>query len=158
MHSKLLELLCKADTAPSVGANLEQKLNNAITANIQRVADRQWRIRLGTHNVVFRDMADRVMKALHTVRELGTSLSSLDPVHAGLPWAGFSIFLGTIAAFPGQEEAAKSGVDKVAQLVTRYAAIESLYTNLDDSEISRSYDQVIVAFYTKIPGGYCLQL
>lgn len=58
------ELSCKADTVPNVGANLEQKLNNAITANIQRVADRPWRIKRGTHSMVLRDMADRVMKAL----------------------------------------------------------------------------------------------
>lgn len=81
------------------------------------------------------------------MNEPSTSLSSLDPVHAGL---GFCMLLGIIAAFPAQEEAAKSGLAKVAQLVTRYSVIKSLYTNLDDSKISKSYDKVMVAFYTKI--------
>ena len=144
LHTKFLELL------GSRHGNLEQGLDEILRANIQKVADRQWRIKWGTRKIIVRDVIDRAMKAFQTMKELGTALVGLDPVHIGLPWAGVCMLLATLAKFPAQEEAARSGVDKIAEIVTRYAVIEAVCTNIEAGDTSGSYNKALVNLYAKI--------
>jgi hypothetical protein len=50
-----------------------------------------WTVR--DHKVELRVLANNVVKFLDKFKEFGDLLSRLDPVHAGLPWAGLKILL-----------------------------------------------------------------
>lgn len=52
-----------------------------------------WVWTVGGHKTKLRDLASNVVKLLDTFKEVGDALTSLDPVHAGLPWAGLKILL-----------------------------------------------------------------
>jgi hypothetical protein len=52
-----------------------------------------WVWTVGGHKIEFRVLANNVVMFLDKFKEVGNLLTSLDPVHAGLPWAGVKILL-----------------------------------------------------------------
>lgn len=52
-----------------------------------------WVWTVGGRKIKLRDLASNVVRFLDTFKEVGDVLTSLDPVHAGLPWAGLKILL-----------------------------------------------------------------
>jgi hypothetical protein len=52
-----------------------------------------WVWTVGGHKIKLRDLASNVVKFLDAFKDVGDILTSLDPVHAGLPWAGVKILL-----------------------------------------------------------------
>jgi hypothetical protein len=55
--------------------------------------DKAWVWTVGKHKIPLRDVASNVVKFLDKFKEVGDVVTSIDPVHAGLPWAGFKVLL-----------------------------------------------------------------
>lgn len=49
---------------------------------------RRWTFRCGDHTVQLRDTADKVLGWLDKFKAVGDIVSNVDPLHAGVPWAG----------------------------------------------------------------------
>lgn len=43
--------------------------------------------------VYLRAQLDKFLKLLDKIKSLGDAAASIDPIHAGLPWAGFKLIL-----------------------------------------------------------------
>lgn len=76
-----------------------------------------------------------------------TTLANIDPVHAGLPWAGACVLLRLLLKFSNQEEAAKSAIDQVTDLMVHYARVEPIYLQMQPSGVSKHIESAIVFLY-----------
>jgi hypothetical protein len=52
-----------------------------------------YRFTINGKTVVLRDLAEKVVKCLKTIKEVGDVAINFDPVHAALPWAGVRFIL-----------------------------------------------------------------
>lgn len=59
------------------------------------ITNRQWKIRiLPQHNpVVVRELIDKIVNVFQKVKDLGSVAASIDPVHAGIPFAGICVLV-----------------------------------------------------------------
>ena len=64
------------------------------TEQSQRVLEaKRWKIATGSREFVLRDQLDRLVKAVTLFKDVGTAAGSIDPLHAGLPLAGFCVLM-----------------------------------------------------------------
>ena len=63
---------------------------------------KRWKIPTRGGEVVLRDHLDRLLKVVTVFKDVGNAAASLDPVHAGLPLAGFCVLMQVrpICVFP----------------------------------------------------------
>lgn len=54
---------------------------------------KRWRLAFWHHEIVLREKVDRVVQAFRLFEGLGSAVASVDPVHAGIPWAGVCALL-----------------------------------------------------------------
>ena len=64
-----------------------------IESRIAAMQDRQWKLSLGKKSVEIRAQVDRILQIVIVAKDLGSSLAAMDPVHAGIPWAGVCVIL-----------------------------------------------------------------
>jgi hypothetical protein len=55
--------------------------------------DKRWNFRFKDHTVRLQDTADKVIVWLDKFKEVGDIAANVDPMHAGLPWAGIRFLL-----------------------------------------------------------------
>lgn len=75
------------------GPPAQKQLSDLIERKLALMKDRQWRISLGNSSVELRREIDRVLQIVVVAKDVGSSLASLDPIHAGIPWAGVCMLL-----------------------------------------------------------------
>lgn len=68
-------------------------LSDLIERKLAAMKDRQWRVSLGKKSIELREQIDRVLQIVIMAKDLGSSLASMDPIHAGIPWAGVCVLL-----------------------------------------------------------------
>ena len=49
---------------------------------------KRWRLQLAGKGIILREQLSKISKAVQNFKGLGDTLTGLDPIHAGLPWAG----------------------------------------------------------------------
>lgn len=68
-------------------------MSKLIESKLAAMQDRQWKVSLGKKSVEIRAQVDRILKIIIVAKDLGSSLASMDPIHAGIPWAGVCVIL-----------------------------------------------------------------
>jgi len=72
-------------------------------------------------------MDDRLKKMAAWVqkfKDVGSPIAQYDPTHAALPWAGIFLVLQIVTSDAQTLGAMGDGLEKVAQIIARYASIE----------------------------------
>ena len=59
----------------------------------QALEVKRWKITSGSREFVLRDQFDWLVKAVTWFKGVGTAAGSIDPLHAGLPLAGFCVLM-----------------------------------------------------------------
>jgi hypothetical protein len=59
----------------------------------QELESKRWKISTGSREVVLRGQFDRLVKAITLFKDVGNAAGSIDPLHAGLPLAGFCVLM-----------------------------------------------------------------
>jgi hypothetical protein len=99
---KALEQLEDKDRAtveehmPLVGTNADTAITDALEAAKKKQKEcigNGWHCNIGGHAVRLRDVADKVVKLVDLLTPIGDAAASLDPIHAGLPWAGVKVLI-----------------------------------------------------------------
>ena len=75
------------------GLPTQAQLSELIERKLARMKDRQWRLPLGKTSIEVRKQIDRILQIVLVAKDLGSSLASMDPIHAGIPWAGVCVLL-----------------------------------------------------------------
>jgi hypothetical protein len=123
-----------------------------VETNIQEVTDRQWCIKWGARNYCVRDMLNGVVRVLGVFKEVASAAASLDPLHAGLPWAGVCFLLPLATGLSTQEEAAKVGLERVTQIIGQHATFFDVCFQFHDKSTSLPDEvgNLIIDLYSSI--------
>lgn len=79
-----------ADGDPS---KREKQMSALVTKKLETMKQKQWKLQMGEKTIEVRNQVDRIIKVVEFGKVLITSVASMDPVHAGLPWAGVCMLL-----------------------------------------------------------------
>jgi hypothetical protein len=74
-------------------AKREQQMSALVDKKLAAMNERQWRVRACGRSVEVREQVDRVVKVVLVAKDFISSVAIIDPIHAGLPWAGVCVLL-----------------------------------------------------------------
>jgi hypothetical protein len=66
----------------------------------RELESKRWKISAGSREVVLRDQFDRLVKAITLFKDIGNAAGGIDPLHAGLPLAGFCVLMQVGLSIP----------------------------------------------------------
>ena len=89
---KYERMLLKNPESPG-SEDLQTKMSSILSRRLNEMASRQWSIKWKGKPRQIRDQIDRIVKVVQIGKDFGSAASGLDPIHAGLPWAGVCILL-----------------------------------------------------------------
>ncbi len=97
LYEKILALKPEKESAATLSGqnaiSTEVRMSELVSRKLESMNDRQWRLKLRGKSIKIRSQVERILKIVIVAKDLGSSLASLDPVHAGLPWAGICFLL-----------------------------------------------------------------
>jgi hypothetical protein len=71
----------------------EKQMSALVAKKLAVMNEKQWRFNVGGKSVEVRDQVDRIVKIVLVAKDFISSAASIDPIHAGLPWAGVCMLL-----------------------------------------------------------------
>ena len=74
-------------------SDLPTQLLHAAEKGRQALEAKRWTITVGSRRVVVHEQFDRLINAIMLFKDVGRAAASLDPLHAGLPFAGFCVLM-----------------------------------------------------------------
>ena len=75
------------------GATFPRQMAALVQSRIEIMKKKQWMLQWDQKSIVVRDQAARIVKFVQTFQSLGNAIAQIDPVHAGIPWAGVCAIL-----------------------------------------------------------------
>ena len=87
------ERMLSKDTESPGNEDLQTKMSIILSRKLNQMASRQWSIKWKGKSLHVRDQVDRIVKSVQIAKDFGSAAAGLDPIHAGLPWAGVCILL-----------------------------------------------------------------
>lgn len=71
----------------------EKQMSALVDKKLEVMNNKQWRVRVCGRSVEVREQVDRIVKVVLVAKDFISSAASIDPLHAGLPWAGVCLLL-----------------------------------------------------------------
>ena len=71
----------------------EKQMSALVDKKLEAMNKKQWRVRMCSRSVQIREQVDRIVKVVLVAKDFISSAASMDPLHAGLPWAGVCMLL-----------------------------------------------------------------
>ena len=135
---------------PQGSPDREERLSKFIQTRLAAMNDKKWRLGLGEHSVEILEQVDRIIKTVMVAKDFVSSLSSMDPVHAGLPWAGICLILPLLVNDSKQRSAAIDGLEYIARLIRRCTEIERLYLGAQVFRLSDELRSTLIKLYRMV--------
>lgn len=70
-----------------------EKMSAVLDKKILNFRSQQWKLVVGGKEYIIREQIGRIVKMIEVVKDFGSKVAGLDPIHAGLPWAGVCVLL-----------------------------------------------------------------
>lgn len=86
-----LEAIIVNDGDESTGPR--ERLSVVVVRKRDEMLSRQWTVKFMNHRLKIREQVQRIAKVAEYARGFGSIIANVDPVHAGLPWAGINLLL-----------------------------------------------------------------
>ena len=155
------------EAAATTGDNVVSQLILATERSRDTLLAKQWKFGLGGKEIVVRDQLDKLVKAVQIFRDLGSAAAGIDPLHAGLPWAGICLIMQVRERFPliedvrlthsqlatndsDQYAAMVAGAEEVSTIISRYNQIEILYVAREETTLKQEFEARLIALYKHI--------
>ena len=74
-------------------ADIQEQIQSVLVVKRNQVLQKQWRLQWGNKSVKVRTQIDRIVKMINVFKDAGSVVANVDPLHAGLPWAGICFLL-----------------------------------------------------------------
>jgi hypothetical protein len=93
--SSLADQIMGMQQAAAAGGNrhFATQLLHAVQQGRKAIEDKRWKITTSSREVVLRDQFDRLVKVVTSIKDVASAAASLDPLHVGLPLAGFCVLM-----------------------------------------------------------------
>jgi hypothetical protein len=91
-------LVAETDIGPIILDNgdtskMEKQMSALVDKKLAAINKKQWRVKVCGRSVEVREQVDRIVKVVLVAKNFVSPVASIDPVHAGLPWAGVCMLL-----------------------------------------------------------------
>lgn len=74
-------------------ADIQEQVQSVLALKRKQILQRQWRLQWGNKSIKVRAQIDSIVKTISAFKEVGSVAANVDPLHAGLPWAGICFLL-----------------------------------------------------------------
>ena len=98
--AKKYERVLQDGTDMPASANLGLQMRAVVDKRLGALQATDWTLKFHGKDVKVRDQVDRIIKVVIAVQDLGNKAATLDPLHAGLPWAGVCLLLPVCSLSP----------------------------------------------------------
>lgn len=71
----------------------EKQMSALVAKKLETMKEAQWKLQMGEKSIEVRQQVDRIVKVVEVAKVFITSAANMDPIHAGLPWAGVCMLL-----------------------------------------------------------------
>ncbi|EPE33667.1 Ankyrin repeat-containing protein [Glarea lozoyensis ATCC 20868] len=133
---------------------LQKRMAESVQSRLEVMKSKQWTFQWDRRSVAVWDQAERIVKFVQTFQTLGTGIAQLDPIHAGIPWAGVCALLNLIMGDIIQHQAALDGIEEISSIIAKYLAVEDIYVQSlkDDpsSSTNTAFKESIIRVYSSI--------
>ena len=82
-----------ANVSDDSAADIQEQVQAVLVLKRKQVLQKQWRLQWGNKSIKVRTQIDRIVKIIGAFKEAGSVATNVDPLHAGLPWAGICFLL-----------------------------------------------------------------
>ena len=132
--------------------DIPREIIEIIEQHRNTMENKQWALPLKVRGreVKIRKQLDNVWKVLQIFNAVGNTLASVDPVHAGIPWAGVSFILQGALMDSAQNVAAMEGLSRISLIVDRYLRMQTIYLGEQDRSRHEDLEQQLVDLYAAI--------
>ena len=87
------EEVLKTATIEYPATDIQEQIQAVLVLKRNQVLQKQWRLQWGNRSIKVRTQIDRIVKMISSFRDAGSVVSNVDPLHAGLPWAGICFLI-----------------------------------------------------------------
>ena len=132
--------------------DLPSEISQIIEHHRNTMENKQWSLpfKVRGREVKIRGQLDIVWKVLQLFNTVGTTLASLDPVHAGIPWAGIGFIVQGALSDSAQNIAAMEGLSRISSVVARYLQMELIYLGVQNHSLHEDLKICLVDLYAGI--------
>ncbi|KAJ9218119.1 hypothetical protein DTO166G4_510 [Paecilomyces variotii] len=112
---------------------------------------KKWTFEFNGRTISLGEQAEKVIQWLDKIKAVGDVTVNVDPIHAGLPWAGVRMLLIAVTSESHMMGTLLVGLDKVLYLIDRCKVYELLYPHnslIEDSY--RNFESALVGLYVVI--------
>ena len=74
-------------------ADIQEQVQAVLVLKRKQILQKQWSLQWGNKSIKVRAQIDRIVKIIGAFKEAGSVAANVDPLHAGLPWAGICFLL-----------------------------------------------------------------
>ncbi|KAE9375949.1 hypothetical protein N431DRAFT_404041 [Stipitochalara longipes BDJ] len=131
-----------------------KKMEASVQEQINVMKQKQWVLQWDKKDIVIRDQAKRIVKFVQTFTNLGTAIAAIDPVHAGIPWAGVCTILTLILNDSTQHQDALNRLEDISTIVGNFIYIIDVYVQSYDlnpsSESNAAFEKCILNVYSNV--------
>ena len=87
------EAILKSYAKLPAQANTQLRISSIIEDKVKVMEETQWKFQFGEKSIKVSEQVKKIVDAIIVFKDLGSSIASMNPVHAGIPWAGVCILL-----------------------------------------------------------------
>ena len=132
--------------------DMPSEISQLIEQHRNTMENKQWSLpfKVRGREVKIRKQLDNVWRVLQIFNTVGNTLASVDPVHAGIPWAGVSFIIQGALNDSAQNIAAMEGLSQISLIVDRYLWMETIYLGDQDRSRHEDFEKHLVDLYAAI--------
>ena len=115
-----------------------------------QILEKRWKIKLAGKEVVLHDKLSMICKSIQAFKDTGSQIAGLDPLHAGLPWAGFCLSMQIGLSESDQYAAMVAGLEEVAKVISRYKHVEFICEKRQEVIFDKDFEERLLELYEQI--------
>ena len=100
--------------------------------------------------VIIREQLNNIIKAVQVFKDLGGAIAGLDPLHAGLPWAGICFIMQVALGDFDQYTVMVAAVEEVSAIIERYRHVEYVCQRRKDVTLRKEFEGPLLILYKNI--------
>ena len=116
----------------------------------QALEAKRWTLKIGSRSIGVHEQFDRLINAISLFKDVGGAAASLDPLHAGIPFAGFCTLLQMATNDTDLYMTMVVGVEEIITILARYHEIERLYHKRSETALKQNFETRMISLYKNI--------
>ena len=147
----LAEALDRIQTAALLqGHNLAEVLLSETEKRKSQLLQKRWKINFAGKEITLHDKLSKICKSVQGFKDMGSQVAGLDPLHAGLPWAGLCLLMQIALSESDQYAGMVAGVEEVAKVIFRYKQVEVICRKRAEVILDNGFEEHLLNLYEQI--------